>query len=144
LVTLAGIEPNSTSIVAPVTLSGKTIGVLQVHRLDSTGGAEAKTPPWTDEDLAVVETVLDQVAQAAENLRLFEETRERAGHERIVREITDKLRQAPTLNILAKTAAEELGRVLGVSHSLVKLGITPEEKQFSDSIISPQPQNGAS
>jgi GAF domain-containing protein/HAMP domain-containing protein len=142
LVTLAGIETDSTSIVAPVTLSGKTIGVLQVHRLDSTGGAETETPPWTDEDLAVVETVLDQVAQAAESLRLFEETNERASFEQLVGDISDKLRQAPTLNILAKTAAEELGRVLGVSHSLVKLGVTLEKQQFSEPVTSLQPQNG--
>lgn len=139
LVTLAGIEPNSTSIVAPVTLSGKTIGVLQVHRLDSTGGAEAETPPWTDEDLAVVETVLDQVAQAAENLRLFEETRERATQEQTIREITDKLRATSNLDALLETATRELGQHLGVRHTVLELGIEPTHSSIS---LSNRPDNG--
>jgi GAF domain-containing protein len=80
---------------------------------------------WTEDDLIVVEAVVDELAQAAENLRLFDETRERASFERLTGDITQKLRQAPTLEALARTAAEELGLALGVAHSLVKVGRTP-------------------
>ncbi len=114
-------EPGDTaveSIVAPVKLQDMPIGTLQLHPLDADRN-------WSEDDLAVVEAVVDELAQAAESLRLFEETRERASYEQLVGEITAKLRQAPSLDVLAKTAAEELGRVLGVSHSLVKVGVTP-------------------
>ncbi len=73
--------------------------------------------------MAVIQAVADQVAQAAENLRLFEETRHRAGLEHTIREITDKLRAAPNLNRLLETAARELGQQLDVRHTILEMGI---------------------
>jgi GAF domain-containing protein len=123
------LEKDGSSLVAPVTLAGKPIGAFQLHQL----GADSQASPWTEEDLALVETILDQVAQTAENLRLFEETRERAGREQTIREITDKLRAAPTLNTLVKVAARELGEQLGVPHLMFELGQKPESSPKPDS-----------
>ncbi len=117
------------SMVAPVTLGGKTIGVFQAHRVETPTETGLVNPSWTEQDLALVEAVLDQVAQTAENLRLFEETRERAGRERIIREITDKLRAAPTLDMLLETAARELGQRLGVRHTVVELGLETSQNR---------------
>jgi GAF domain-containing protein/HAMP domain-containing protein len=108
------------ALVAPINLRNRTIGALQLHH---------NGQPWTRDDLAVIEAVVDQLAQTAESLRLFDETRQRADYERLVGDITQKLRQAPTLDILAKTAGEELSRVLGVSHSIIKIGLTSAEPQ---------------
>jgi putative methionine-R-sulfoxide reductase with GAF domain len=127
-------DAHPNSIVAPVTLSGQTIGVLQVHEPDATG--ELGVSSWTDEDLALIETVLDQVAQTAETLRLFDETRERAGREQIIREITDKLRAAPTLEQLVKDATTELGQRLSASVAELELGIEVETSPSDD------PKNG--
>jgi GAF domain-containing protein len=78
---------------------------------------------WTEDDLAVVETVVDQLAQSAERLRLFEETRERGSREQLLREITDKLRKAPNLDVLLETAARELGLRLGARHTVLEMVI---------------------
>jgi hypothetical protein len=128
---------NPESIVAPVILSGKTIGTFQLHQ----GGGGDDAPSWTDEDLALVETILAQVGQAAENLRLFEETRQRAGREQVIRGITDKLRQAPTLEALTRTASEELSRILGVSHSLVRVGTKATPPLAGNETSSPESGN---
>ncbi len=85
----------SKAIVAPVTLGDETIGALQLH----------------------------QVAQTAENLCLFEEIRQQAGREQTVREITEKMRAAPNLDVLQETASRELGQSLGVRHNVLELGI---------------------
>ncbi len=113
-------DKKATAIVAPIILHNQAIGALQLYPAQA-GQA------WTEDDIAITEAVINQLVQTAENLRLFEETRERANFERLVSDITDKLYQAPSLNILVKTAAEELGQALGVSHSLVKLGVNEEE-----------------
>ena len=68
----------------------------------------------------------EQIAQTAENLRLFEETRQRAGREEVIREITDKLRAAPNLDYLLETATRELAQHLGVRHTVMELGIETE------------------
>jgi GAF domain-containing protein/HAMP domain-containing protein len=112
------------SLVAPIQLRDKAIGAVQLY---STSPGQS----WSEDDLAIIATVVDELAQAAENLRLFEETRERASFESLVGEINEKLRQAPTLDILAKTAAEALGNALGVSHSLIKVGAAPPPERRS-------------
>jgi GAF domain-containing protein len=111
------------SIVAPVTLGNKTIGIFQAHRVGSSGETELADHAWTEKDLALVEAVLDQVTQTAENLRLFEESRERAAREHTIFEITNKLRAAPTLDLLLETAARELGQRLGVRHTVLEMGV---------------------
>ncbi len=118
---LAVVRPNADdakgiSLLAPVMLSDRTIGALQLH-------TSANDQPWTEDDLAVIEAVVDQLAQSAENLRLFDETRERAVREQAIREITDKLRAAPNLDMLLETAARELSRRLNVPHTVLEMGI---------------------
>jgi GAF domain-containing protein/HAMP domain-containing protein len=108
--------PNQQSIIAPITIRNKAIGALQLHP-----ASEDQT--WTEDDLAVVETVLDQLAQSAESLRLFEDTRERAGREQIIREITDKLRAAPNLERLVEIATTELGERLAAKYTQLELSI---------------------
>jgi GAF domain-containing protein len=109
----AGIVPVLT---APIELRQTTIGQLEL---------EDANPQrvWSEDELALVNAVVDQVAQSAENLRLFEETRERAAREATIREITDKLRAAPNLDRLLEIAARELGQRLGVRHTVLELGI---------------------
>ncbi|MBI1877826.1 MAG: GAF domain-containing protein [Chloroflexi bacterium] len=124
------------SIVAPVTLGNKTIGIFQAHRVGDSAEAGLADPSWTEKDLALVEAVLDQVTQIAENRRLFEETLERVGREQTIREITDKLRAAPTLDLLLETAARELGQHLGVRHTVLELGIEAEIASKSNGAVN--------
>jgi transcriptional regulator with GAF, ATPase, and Fis domain len=124
----------SKAVVAPVMVQDTPIGQMQIHGLDP-GRA------LTESELAMIEAVIDQVAQTAENLRLFEETRERASFEQAVGEISQKLRQASSMETLVKTAAEELSRVLGTSHSLVRMG-TAFQEQTATNQPAQSRQNG--
>ena len=103
------------TLAAPITLHNRVIGSLQLH-------AAGQESTWSEDDMALVEAVVDQLAQTAENLRLFDETRERASREQTIREISDKLRAAPSLEILLETAARELGQRLGVRHTVLEFG----------------------
>jgi GAF domain-containing protein len=103
-------------LTAPIEFRQITIGHLEL---------EDANPQrvWSPAELALVNAVVEQVAQTAETLRLFEETRERAAREATIREITDKLRAAPTLDRLLETAARELGTRLGVRHTVLEMGV---------------------
>jgi GAF domain-containing protein/HAMP domain-containing protein len=104
------------ALVAPVMLRDVMIGDLQLHGIEPDRA-------WTKGELAMINGVIDQVAQIAENLRLFEETRERATQEQTIREITNKLRATSNLDALLETATRELGQHLGVRHTVLELGI---------------------
>ena len=114
----------SAPVVAPIKLQDELLGVIQLHQLD-----DAQPREWRERDLALVEAVANQVAQVAENLRLFEETQERAGREATIREITDKVRAAPNLDALLEVAARELGQQLGVRRAALEIGIEAEDSR---------------
>ncbi len=129
-IALTRVEPVQTSLndgpemayLAPVTLRNVAIGNLQIHGLDP-------GRPLTDSDTALIVAIVDQVAQTAENLRLFDETRQRGDYERLAGEMTQKIRQAPNLEILAQTAAEMLNEVLGAAGGEVRLNLSSQAKK---------------
>jgi NO-binding membrane sensor protein with MHYT domain/GAF domain-containing protein len=104
------------AMIAPIIMHDLTIGALQLHpaHADQT---------WTENDVAITEAVINQLVQTAENLRLFEETQERAGREQSIRQINDKLRAAPSLERLLEVATQELGELLGATYTKLELGI---------------------
>jgi GAF domain-containing protein len=103
------------ALALPIRLRGQTIGVLDFYHV-----GEERT--WTENDKALVQALADQVALTLETQRLFEQTQRRAFRERVTGEITSKIRAAGDVHSILETAAEELGRVLGVSRTLIRLG----------------------
>jgi GAF domain-containing protein/HAMP domain-containing protein len=101
-------------LAVPITLRGQTIGALGLRR--------DKASSWTEDDVAVVQAAAEQIALTLENMRLFEETRRRAWHEQMVREITTKMRGSTDLDTILQTTVQELAKVLGTSHTFVRLG----------------------
>jgi hypothetical protein len=65
---------------------------------------------------------------ALDNARLFEETSTRATRERLVADITTKIRGTNDPQEMIKTALEELKQVLGAS----KVEILPKKINFSN------------
>ena len=131
-------ETAPKSFIAPVRLGSKTIGALQIYNTDS----ENCELLWNEDDLAVVEAVIDQVAQTAENLRLFDEIRERASRESLVSNITDKLRRAPDLETLMQIGVTELSKVLQVDRTYVQFGNAGELRRRAAKVTN-QPGAGS-
>jgi GAF domain-containing protein len=106
------------SLIAPINLREKTIGVFRIRQKD---GGEQQS--WNEDDVAMIEAIIDQAAQTAESLRLFEETRRRAGREQTIRQVTEHMRAATNLDELIRITGEELGQRLSAKYALVKLGL---------------------
>jgi len=108
----------SATLALPIKLRGQTIGVL-----DFTD--ENADRVWSEDDKMLVEALADQVALALENARLLEQTERRAHRERLSSELASKIHAAGDTRAILATAADELGRALGVSRSLIRLGGAP-------------------
>lgn len=87
---------------------------------------------WTRDEQALLEAVAEQLANKAENLRLFEVTKQRATREQITRQITDKIRSSRDIETALKTAAEELSKALEVNRAVIDLKITPESEPTAE------------
>jgi GAF domain-containing protein/HAMP domain-containing protein len=104
------------SIAATITVRDNAVGALRVF-------PAGNDRQWTEDELAIVEAVVDQLAQSAESLRLFEETRQRAGREQTIRQVTERMRSATNLDELVRIAAKELGQHFSAKYASIKLGI---------------------
>jgi GAF domain-containing protein len=115
---VADAETQRTGLAVPISLRGQTLGVLGVE-----AGEGERT--WTDDDVALIEAIAEQLAQTLESTRLFADTQRRAERERLIGEITAKIRASTDIRDILETTANELGRALGTSRALVHLGFEP-------------------
>ena len=102
--------------IVPLRYQNKLLGVLSI--LNPMHGRD-----FTEQDINLLTAIGNQVAAAIENRNLLEHTRRRAQQEQTIREVTEKLRAAPNLDMLLQTAAKELGMRLGARHTVLELGI---------------------
>jgi GAF domain-containing protein len=100
-------------------LAGDTLlGLIAVQDLRQEGR-------FTEDDSALLATIASQVATAIQNNRLLEETQRSARRERLIHEITSKMRRSPDMRSILDTTAREVGRALNASRATVRLGEKP-------------------
>ncbi len=109
-----------TGVAVPIKLRGQTLGVMGVE-------ADATERQWTEDEIALLAAVSEQLGQALESARLFADTERSAERERLIGEITAKIRASTDMRDILRTTAEELGHVLGTSRALVQLAPTRPE-----------------
>lgn len=100
-------SPETGKVIVPITLRGETIGNLVVQ--SPTDGELSR------EQFDLIKAVAERVALSAENARLFEETTRRAERERMVSDITGKIRSMPDPQAMVQTAIDELRKALDAS-----------------------------
>ena len=100
-------QAETIQAVVPIALRGETIGTLVVQ---SPSGNQ-----WSADQLDLIRAVAERVALSAENARLFEETTARAEREKLVSDITSKIRSHTDPQSMIQTAIDELRSALGAS-----------------------------
>ncbi len=106
----------------PVELRYEKIGVLKVKTTNDA------VKNLSSEDRELIQAIANRAALALENARLLEDTSRRAQRERLVSEITTKMRSTNEPEEILKTAMQELKKVLDASR--IELEETaPEEVQ---------------
>ncbi len=103
-----------TVLVAPLLHDGVAIGALQIRRRE--------VRPFTDKQIALLETFADQAVIALENVRLFRELKESLEQQTATSEILSVIASSPTeiqpvLDVIVNNAA----RVCGAPNSAVFL-----------------------
>ncbi len=91
-----------SELALPITARGEIIGALTVQSTEAAA--------FSEEDVTVFQTMVDQVATAIENARLFEQTQDALAEAEMLYEISRELNEADTkedlLQALARTAIE--------------------------------------
>ncbi|CAG0990866.1 Oxygen sensor histidine kinase response regulator DosT [Anaerolineales bacterium] len=110
-------------LTVPIKLRDQVIGTLNIRP-----NTEGKS--WNADEVNIVQAVTERLGLALDNARLFEETSSRAARERLVSDITTKIRSTTDPQEMVKTAVEELKRALGVT----RVEIIPQK-------TAPPPEN---
>ncbi len=105
-------EPSA--LVSPISLRDQVIGVLGLHQTD-----QARF--WSEEEIGLVSTISEQMGLILENARLFEEARVRAGQERQVRKVSTRMRESLDVDMVLRTAVDEMYRALGLEEIVIRL-----------------------
>jgi GAF domain-containing protein len=100
-------QTETSQVVVPIELRGETIGTLVVQ--------SPSAGKLNQDQLDLIKAVAERVALSAENARLFEETTRRAERERLVSDITGRIRSLNDPQAMIQTAIEELRKVLGAT-----------------------------
>ncbi len=112
---------SSRDLNAPVVIQNEPIGQLQVKLPENR--------PRIENEQALLKAVADKLAQKAENLRLFEQTQQKAAQEQKTREIVDKIRASRDVKTALKIATEQLSKALDVPKVSVDLKIQADKNQ---------------
>ncbi len=142
---IADSRSGAAPLVVPIKLRGETIGNLVVQG--------QRIAAWTQDQIELAQAVAERVALSAENARLFDETNRRAERERLVTEISSRIRSSNDPDEMIRTAIEELRNALGASEIQVIPQVVPASvhgesdgmpSAFTDGSQGAQRGNGAS
>ncbi len=111
------------ALATPLKLRDEIIGVLGIQD-------ENLNRRWTEDEIALIEAVGEQMSLAIENARLFDDTQRRARRETLARQIADKVRNANDIEEILQITVAELSEALGVSRAFVDLDpkVNPQDK----------------
>jgi len=101
-------------LAVPIKVRGEVVGVLDTHR-------PAEQGTWSAQEVALLEAIADQLGTALESARLYQDTQRRAAQERLIGEVTARMRETLDMDTVLQTAVREMREALGVAEVEVYL-----------------------
>jgi GAF domain-containing protein/HAMP domain-containing protein len=108
-------QSSAPALVAPIVLRDQPIGALGLRQADGRRS-------WTEEEIEVVQTIAQEFALAADNIRLVEDTQRRAAQEQLIGEVTARMRETLDMDTVLQTAVREIGNVLNLAEIKARMG----------------------
>ena len=112
-------QSGGTALATPLTVRDRVIGVIDAYKPADAGG-------WTSEEIALMETLVDQLGTALESARLYQDTQRRATREQLTRQMTEEMQRATDIDNLVQNAMQQLRAALSASRLVVHLGTEDE------------------
>lgn len=122
-------SPNTQSELAiPLLYRGELLGVLNVE--------SEQVGAYTENDEELLGTLGGSLAAIIANARLLEQIRSQAERERIIFEISDKIRRTTDMQAILATTASELTRAVGATSARIKLAVSVDDKKDQESQLA--------
>jgi GAF domain-containing protein len=112
--TVTGMD-GAANLSIPIEVHGKVIGVIEAHK-------PMDAESWTSEQITLLELLSDQLGVALDSARLYEDTQRRATEDRLVAEVTARIRETLDIDTVLQTAVREMSKTLDIPRVEVRLG----------------------
>jgi GAF domain-containing protein len=112
-------EKNGSEMHMPLKVRDQTVGVLRFQK-------EGEDKTWTAEEKKLLGVLTEELGQALESARLYEDTQRRAARERLTSHITARMRETLDMETVVQTALREIGENLGIAE--IKLRMADREE----------------
>ncbi len=122
------VQVDAATVALPVKVRDAIVGVMRVHKSDANA-------IWTPEELALLETLMDQLGVALEGARLYHDTQLRAVRERLIGEVTARMRESLLLETVLKTSAREIRQALNLEDVVVRLMPPQRGETLEDEMV---------
>jgi GAF domain-containing protein len=127
----------------PLLIGGEAIGAMVVQDIE-------KENRFNEDDQRLLSTLASQVAIAVRNTQLLESSRQQADRERLISQITDRIRRSTDVQSILETTAQELSLALGARRAQVEITVQPrsgsngrQKTPGSENLETPGPETGA-
>lgn len=111
---VSGQESSTATVAIPLKVRDRVVGVLDAHKPAGAGG-------WTEDELILLQTLVEQLGVAVESARLYEDTRRRAARDRLIGQVTMRMRESLDVRRVLETTADELYEALGLDKVVIRL-----------------------
>lgn len=114
---VAGSANIRSEMAVPLVYRSELLGILNVE--------SEQLSAYTETDEELLGTLGGSLAAIIANARLLEQIRAQVERERVLFEITDKIRRTTDMQTILTTTVSELTRAVGANHAHIKVGINP-------------------
>jgi GAF domain-containing protein len=111
---ISGRAGPAATLSIPLKVREQVIGVIDAHKPEGTGN-------WTEEEAALLQTLVDQLAVALDSARLYQDTQRRAVQDRVISQVTTRIRESLDVRRVLETATDELYESLGLDKVIIRL-----------------------
>jgi GAF domain-containing protein len=115
------------TLATPIKVRDQVIGVIDAYKPSEAGA-------WTQEEISLLETLTAQLGAALESARLYQDTQRRAAQERLVGEVTARMRETLDVDAVLQTAASEMREILNLAEAEIRIGVRRESGSERDAI----------
>jgi GAF domain-containing protein len=101
-------------LMLPVNVRGHRIASITAHKPGEAG-------EWSAGEVAIMETLAEQLSLALESARLYQDTQRRAAREQLIGEVTARMRETLDVKAVLETAADQIYRTLELETVVIQL-----------------------
>ncbi len=118
---VSGQDGSAATVAIPLKVRDRVVGVLDAHKPTDAGN-------WTEDELNLLQALVEQLGVAVESARLYGDTRRRAAQDRLISQVTMRMRESLDVRRVLETTADELYGALGLDKVVIRLSDGEESR----------------